>query len=671
MRRSACFLLLCSLLLSAVFVQGQINGPHSNGVTAAASPAGIDHGFRIEKLPVAGGSEVLTIFAKRMGGEVIEAQNAAEIPLVSILRDTLGDDDPTNDRLRYVWMLTHTRASKIQKISAFVPFLYMRTTNNSKIDNRPPPAILDVQASDQAMWDKVFWEVFKKLVLSEFGIGVRASARHYRRNTLDYRRSAVASAMAVLSLYKEVNGGEVLSNRELRDIQARLSLSDTLLGWRMQSENLGRVFEKERARNRDTRGNNWELLRQYAESQGLYFEPLQMPDETTRHAILWAAESDIAANKGRKFESRFLNIKNPWTDPKLTNWKGYRQVRWYDAEDRIVPADTPNAAPRTLIPLAIYGLDHPKIPALLVDFRNNGNTKRREMSRRVLNDLTSDVISLSRFGGLPYTFGRFFYDFATQRRGLDVNQVSRMRSYSQLKLLLALDASLDPEFEAEIERRVEHATLNPMENDTDVESKIARNQYENLMAFAKDPKGLPRRVMNDRRAEMVRLKHGGKQRTLFSIAHVFSLGFYTHREKHTPELFAQMDKRRQLDFHERVLSEVAYDSARPEIDSDIQQVRRSLTFVSENGAASRTKTARSLAKIFSMTSDDDIRELCLTAMYRIDNSSAKKELLAIYNNTKSPVRWRELSARYLKLAAAEGHRMSARDAEQVSGIALH
>ena len=85
-----------------------------------------------------------------------------------------------------------------------------------------------------------------------------------------------------------------------------------------------------------------------------------------------------------------------------------------------------------MIPLALYGLDNPRIRALLVDFRDGLNPKKREMSRRVLQDITRNVLSLSRFGNLPYLLGRTVFDFVTGRRGIDVNQPSRLRTYSQL-----------------------------------------------------------------------------------------------------------------------------------------------------------------------------------------------------------------------------------------------
>ncbi|MFN2501681.1 MAG: hypothetical protein ABR530_06685 [Pyrinomonadaceae bacterium] len=657
---------LYCLLICVVNVGGQSS---NDGLTVggAVRDARLDSGFRIEKLAVAGGAELITIFGKHDLQQSVQGP-VSEIPLVSILRDTLGDDVPENDRLRYVWMLTFTRPSASQKISAVVPFLYNRTSNKGDVGTDPPPSIIDVQSPSKVVWNKVFWLLFKKLILGEFSISMRASASQFRQNAADYRRSAVVAAMAVLSMYHAVEGDVVLSETELRDLQARLSLTDKTFGWHMQNENLGRTFEKDITKTRDFRGHNWELLRQYSEAQGLFFEPLEMPDGSARHAIVWAATSDIERNKGRKFDGRFLNIKNPWNDPKLLDWNGYSQVRWYDADDREVEPETPNARPRTLIPLAIYGLDHPKIPVLLVDFRDNSNAKRRELSKRVLDDLTGGVLSLSKFGGLPYLFGRFIFDFVVKRRGLDLNYESRLRSYSQLKLLLSLEASLEPEFRDEIARRIESATVNPLQNDVDVETRLAHTQYKNLVDYAMRPDGLPKKIYNDRRQEMARLKHGTADRAFFAAARFISFGAFTHREKETPALLAQMNIRRQLDYHERFLREVAHASAKPEIDTDMTKLKRSLTFVSINGVDAEEKTTRALARIFEITDDQDVQSLCVTSLYRINNASAKQELLAIYSHETIAGRWRDICAHYLKLALEERQRISARDAQTISNI---
>src|SRR5262249_61350765 len=75
--------------------------------------------FRVERAEIAGGSELLTVFGQR-------ADRGGEIPLLCVLRDTLGDRDTETDRLRYVWVLTSTRPTVPQPAAAAVPFFYLR-----------------------------------------------------------------------------------------------------------------------------------------------------------------------------------------------------------------------------------------------------------------------------------------------------------------------------------------------------------------------------------------------------------------------------------------------------------------------------------------------------------------------------------------------------------------
>ena len=675
LKKKLCLIIVCSLWLTAVFpffVKAQTavestaikNSPavainetvDKTGLTEAFE---VGQTFRVERFRVAGGSEIITIFANLKNFDEASAENGKDVPVVSVLRDTLGDEISENDRLRYVWMLSYTNPTLGQKIASGVPFLYRKFSNKNKIGDAPPPAVMDLNPSDKNMWDKIFWMVFKNVVISQFDAAVRTSTLQYKGNQSNYRKAAMMRALSVLTLYESLEGEKILKDTEIQDIQARVMLSDKFTGSFMQKENLGRVYQKNLEKTRNYRGHNWELLRQYSEEQGLYFQPLEMSDGSATHALVWVDEADLAANKNKKFDSRFLNIKNPWNDKKLTKWKGYKEVRWYDQDNREVAAGTPNAKSKTLIPLALYGLDYPKIPAILVDFRNNDNPRFREVSKRVLDDVTRNVLSVSTLGNVPYFVGRFFYDFITARRGIDLNQASRRSSYSQLKLLLLLNESIDAEFKNDIDKRLDKVAVNPLENDSDAEIKIARKQYENLIAYAKRPDGLPKKIENDRREEMVRLKHSGRQRMLYAAAHLFSLGIYTHRENETPRLFAEMDIRRQLDFHERFLLETARESARPEVDSDVEAVKKSLAFIAEYGDAAQGKTAKAVSKIFLKSEDSEIRLLALSGLNRMTNTTAKKELLAIYQNEKLETEWRNVSADYLELTPlGDEHRIS-------------
>ena len=99
-------------------------------VALAATPDFRPPDFRVERQPVANGAELLTVFSSLPG-------NAGEIPLVSVLRDTLGDNDPDNDRLRYVWVLTSARPTVLQHAAAFIPFFYWRPDLGKNMDRKP------------------------------------------------------------------------------------------------------------------------------------------------------------------------------------------------------------------------------------------------------------------------------------------------------------------------------------------------------------------------------------------------------------------------------------------------------------------------------------------------------------------------------------------------------
>ena len=140
-----------------------------------------------------------------------------------------------------------------------------------------------------------------------------------------------------------------------------------------------------------------------------------MPDGSATHALLWIDRKELRTQSADRFAGRFLNIANPWDDNRIANWKGYTETRYLDSENRPVEAETPGARAIELIPLALYGLDGPKIPLLLVDFRDTLNPKRREISRRVLRTLPR-TLAISQFGNLPISWVAVF-DFVTGRRG--------------------------------------------------------------------------------------------------------------------------------------------------------------------------------------------------------------------------------------------------------------
>ena len=601
--------------------------------------------LRLERIEVPGGAELITVHAKLAGIESTE--NDKWIPLVSILRDTLGDNNPENNRLRYVWPLTYTRPTMKQRLAAAIPFFYTRVGKKEKLSKTPPPA-LDLASPESEVWDKLFWTALQNILLDPYGTPIKASTSSYRRNSSDYRRSHIIRALSVLALYEAVKGESALSRAEMATIQGRLMLSQKTFGGLVDDSNLQSYYAKKVTQARDERGHNWELLRQRAETESLYFEPLLMPDGSATHALLWVAKRDLLKQQGARFSSRFLNIANPWTDKRLLKWEGYVETRYFDSENHPVDSQTPGAEAVEMIPLGLYGLDNPKIPMLLVDFRDSYNPKKREMSRRVLNDVTRNFLSLSKFGNLPFFLGRTVYDFVTGRRGIDINQPSRLATYSQLKLLLSLDTSMQPELRSEVGGRLETISLNPFENDINAEANIALQQYEKLLEFAKDPKGLSAQLDRDRRAELTPLEHGSKAQLAFRVLNVVSFGAYVHREEHTVDMEDRLDIARRLKYHTNFLQQIAKSTAEIDITWNLDDVRRSLHFISDHGSEAGSNAAAATAKIFARTRDDATRRACLDSLSRIHSSKAKNELLRISQNNDVDKTLRDLASEYLR-----------------------
>lgn len=615
--------------------------------------------FRLESVPVAGGAELITIHARMEGLPTEADQNW--VPLVSVLRDTLGDLDTENDRLRYLWPLTYTRPAIKQRLAGAVPFLYTRVGNKKNSSGRAPPPVMDLAAPESQVWEKVFWTALKSVLIDGYGAPVKASSATYRRNVADYRRSHIIRALSVLSLYQALKGPAAFTDSEMAEIQGRLLLTDTAFGGLVDDLHVQRYYEKKLTAIRDQRGHNWELLRQRAEAESLYFEPLQMPDGSATHAMLWVAKPDIASRQGHSYDGRFLNIAAPWSDKRLLNWKGYSETRYFDAENRPVSAETPGARALELIPLALYGLDNPKIPMLLVDFRDTLNPKKREMSRRVLEDVSKNVLALSPFGDVSYFLGRTVFDFVTGRRGMDINQPTRLRTYSQLKLLLSLNDSLDPQLRDQIDGRLEKVSLNPLENDLAVEARLARGQYEALISYARLADGLPAKLDKDRRAEMVPLEHGGAAQVLLRLANILSFGKYVHREKATPEMEARLDIARRLSYHTRLLREIGKSSQRIEIAWSLDEVNRSLQFLTEHAAEADSGAATAAARVFMLTEDSDTRRACLNTLSRMSTRRAKNELLRLSENKRLDPAWKAIVVSYLDKPITEDPMVSSAD----------
>src|SRR5215204_1592003 len=130
--RNCCFLVSLLLVLSPIF-QTWVRAQTPQQATSTDQKVdSLSQILRLEKTEVSGGAQLLTVHARLLGLESNKAEAEQWVPLVSILRDTLGDPNRENDRLRYVWPLTYTTPTLKQRFAAAIPFFYTRVGNKNK-----------------------------------------------------------------------------------------------------------------------------------------------------------------------------------------------------------------------------------------------------------------------------------------------------------------------------------------------------------------------------------------------------------------------------------------------------------------------------------------------------------------------------------------------------------
>src|SRR5436190_5591505 len=256
--------------------------------------------FRVERLPIASGGELLTIFGRLDGMKGVNG-SAPEVPLISVVRDTLNDTDPENDRLRYVWMLTYARPNLSKRVASAVPFFYQHVGNQREASRRLPKPIIDLAHPKQQTWNRFFWMGVQTVVLDSYGVALKASTRTYRQNASDYRSGHVMQALSILDTFERLRNrtrnenemlalgeraGESAATRavtdtplnplsvmtpaftpgEMLEVRARLILSSKIFGGLASADSFADTVTDRVAATVDNSGHNWELLRQRAEA---------------------------------------------------------------------------------------------------------------------------------------------------------------------------------------------------------------------------------------------------------------------------------------------------------------------------------------------------------------------------------------------------------------------
>lgn len=611
--------------------------------------------FHLEHEPVTGGAELITLFGKLQ--DPVSGAERTDVPILSVLRDTLGDSESDNHRLRYVWILTSTRPTPVQRLASAFSFLCFRTGTKHHSTRLPSPE-MDLASPAKTVWPSLMGHGLQATELDPLGVLVRTSTRSYRGNSSDYKKLHLYQALGALDgLERSEEGRDVLPDSELREIYSRLRLTDHTFGGLVRRSKLSGYYDKEASRREQILGHNWELLRQRAESAGLYFEPLGLPGSQPTEALLWVAREDLDQRADRRFDRQFLNITNPWTDERLTRWNGYTEIRYLDADRRAVSAGTPGARGVEMIPLAFYGLEHPRAPLLLADIRNGLKPKRGELVRHGANSVVGGVLGLTRFGNWPFFVGDSALTFVRARHGAAVNRSARLEAYSDARQFLAVDSSLDPKLRTELLRRLDHLALNPLENGISTEATVAKEQYTKLLQYAQSSDGLAAKLERDRRKELESYTRSGAWRFFAGIGRVFTRGPHVDPENPDLRARAELASYRRASHNMQYLEKVLASGPAPEVVWDASDIRKSIESLTWGSPAS-PRAARLIAKVFSSTSDSEVRFACLRALNHLEVEVAHNELWRLSQDPSTEESWRAICLLYFN-GKAPGARVAA------------
>jgi hypothetical protein len=154
-------------------------------------------------------------------------------------------------------------------------------------------------------------------------------------------------------------------------------------------------------------------------------------------------------------------------------------------------------------------------------------------------------------------------------------------------------------------------------------------------------------------------------RFLFGLGNVVTFGRYVHREDATPELNERMELARRVRYHTEILEGVARSSPQIEVAWELPNVRASLRFLADNAHAANGSAAKVAAKVFARTTDSESRTLCLDVLSRINDKTARKEMLRLFRDQQPNSEWRASLAERLRKAVNEGAHIKPADAKTV------
>jgi len=344
-----------------------------------------------------------------------------------------------------------------------------------------------------------------------------------------------------------------------------------------------------------------------------------------------------------------LSISDPWTDEHLKQWHGYSSMWYFDEDGHHVTDPASAQKSREMIPLAIYSLDYPTAPLLLVNFRSEWKPKGREIALRTADCIATGILGFTGpFANIEYYAAKTSIQWFRERRGSAVDRGSRLDAYAQFRYALLLDDQMDPALKKEVTSRLDQLAINPFEQSFQTETELARRQYAALLRYVQEPDGLARRIARERAHELTAFSHGPKTRTLLRLSTVATLGMYRHSEAINPESLDRLERERRIQARVQFLNRVLASSPRVDVVWNTTEIRDNLNELAALEAGRNDPAvSRLVAQIFARTSDDETRRDCLRCLSILNSAPARRELARISGDESVDLQLRAASYSYL------------------------
>ena len=315
---------------------------------------------------------------------------------------------------------------------------------------------------------------------------------------------------------------------------------------------------------------------------------------------------------------KLLNIKDPWSDGRLGRSASLDWRPTAKANGSSLNGAEPEST-NTYVPLALYSLNYPNFPLLLVNFRDELQVKRREVTQRTINEVTAGVIGISHFANWYYYAGSMLYNLLWSRHGIAVDQAARLDCYSQFRAQLSSDKSLDPQLRAELLKQADRLLVNPLEIPLESKAELAGLHLAEIKSASPEDGVLVKRLNDERRAELASFGQGRAARLSQSALHTATFGRYTQRVAPDQLALSNLDRERRLLYHLNFIESLVEEGTQPEVAYKAGQIQESVaelnTLVTQlTSSRIRERTAVALDRLKSLSGDAGVQTQCAVAL---------------------------------------------------------